>query len=338
MTETIRDRNTRDGASKLKLLYLIKIFYEKTDENHFLTMEQLIAQLDGYGIVAERKSLYRDIRLLGDFGIDIIAEKRDRNYFYHVCDRRFELAELKLLVDSVQSARFITEKKSRELIKKLEGLASQYEAEDLQHQVFVTERVKSGNERILYNIDAVHRAIEKNRMIRFRYFNWNEKKQIVARHGGEFYEMSPWALTLAEENYYLVAYDRKNDMLKYFRMDKMQKIEELDTPRAGKEKYRQFDVADYSRKRFNMFDGPEMKVRLKCANSFAGVIIDRFGKDVFIHDQGDGHFEVSVNVAVSRQFYAWVLSMNDDIVITGPEEVLEDVRKFVGDLAGTYIN
>ncbi len=326
----------KTGGKKLKALYLMKILLDETDDNHGLTMEQLISKLDAYGIEAERKSLYDDLNALRDYGVDVIMEKRERNSYYKIAGRQFELAELKLLVDSVQSARFISERKSTQLIKKIEGLASRYEASQLQHQVFVTERVKSQNEKILYNIDGIHRAIERNSTITFKYFKLNIRKKPEFRHDGLKYEMSPWALTLVEENYYLVAYDEKAGKIKYFRVDKMDGIEMTGNKRAGKEIFTKFDIADYAKKRFRMYDGQETAVRLRCKNEYADVIFDRFGTDIMLHDAGDGYFEVNVTVAVSRHFYAWVMAMNDSVVITGPEEVLKSVNKFITELYHTY--
>ena len=321
---------------KAKILYLMKILTENTDEDHAITMDEIISKLAEYGIEAERKSLYDDIKLLTDYGLDIKMEKADRTCYYHVVSRQFELAELKLLVDSVQSARFISGKKSNELIKKIEMLASRHEASQLQHQVFVTERVKSQNETILYNIDAIHRAIETNSIIRFRYFKWNTKKKAELRHNGAEYEVSPWAMTLVEENYYLVSYDAKADRIKYFRLDKMKGITLAGRPREGRKKFVSFDVADYAKKRFRMYDGEEVTVRLRCRNEFADVIFDRFGTDVMIHEGDDGYFEVNVNVALSRHFYAWIMAMNDNVVIAGPAEVLKDAKDFIKELAKTY--
>ncbi|MBP5330532.1 MAG: WYL domain-containing protein [Lachnospiraceae bacterium] len=327
----------REGVKKTKILYLMKILLENTDEMHTLTMEEIIEQLREYGIDAERKSLYDDINALKDYGVDIVMDKTGRNSYYHVVSRQFELAELKLLVDSVQSARFVSKKKSNELIKKLEGLTSKNEARELQHQVFVTQRIKSQNEKTMYNIDEIHKAIELNRRIRFRYFKLNTRKRPEYRHDGKLYEMSPWALTLAEENYYLVAFDEESGIIKYFRVDKMDRIDILeDRPRAGKKEFRSFDVADYARKRFRMYDGPETSVRLRCKNDFADVIFDRFGTDVILHDTGDDFFEVNVIVAMSRHFLTWVMAMNDHVVIAGPDDVLKKAKEYVKELAATY--
>lgn len=326
----------RSGTQKLKILYLMKIMLEETDENNSITMDQIIARLGDYGIDAERKSLYDDMEMLREYGIDIVMEKRDRNGWYRVVSRQFELAELKLLVDSIQSARFISGKKSNELIKKIEGLASKHEASELQHQVFVTERVKSRNEKSLYNIDEIHRAIENNRTIRFRYFKLNVEKKPEFRHDGKVYELSPWAMTLVDENYYLVAYDSEAGMIKYFRVDKMAGIEMTDNPRSGQKVFKKTNIAEYVKRRFRMYDGKECTVRLRCRNEFADVIFDRFGKDVMIHEKTDGFFEVNVEVALSPHFFAWVMAMNDHVVIIGPDKVRQEAEEFVKKLAETY--
>lgn len=323
--------------SKLKLLYLMEILLNKTDETHTLTMQEILTELRKRGIEAERKSIYSDLDQLKDYGIDIDMYQQNKNYHYHVISRQFELAELKLLVDSVQSARFITEKKSNALIKKIETLASEYEAKELQHQVFVTERVKSMNEKILYNIDSIHKAISSNSKITFQYFNWDVDKKEVLRHDGKIYEQSPWAMTLAEENYYLVCFDSQNkEGIKYFRVDKMKNIKVTDEPREGKEEFRNFDIAEYAKKRFRMYDGDEMNVSLLCKNEFAGVIIDRFGKDVMMHPVDKEHFKVVVKVAVSKQFYAWVMAMGEGVEIVGPDEVVEQVRQMLKELTKQY--
>ena len=224
---------------KLKILYLMKILLEKTDETHSITVQEMITALASYGITAERKSLYSDLESLRTYGLDVIGVQENRNYYYHVGNRQFELAELKLLVDSVQSARFITARKSAELIHKIEGLASQYEASKLNRQVYVTERVKTMNESIYYNVDSIHTAISENAQIRFQYFNWNVDKEMLLRRNGGYYEISPWALTWNDENYYLVGYDSSETKIKHFRVDKMLHIEMLPEKREGREVFQE---------------------------------------------------------------------------------------------------
>lgn len=313
---------------KCKLLYLMKIFMERTDENHGITMPEIISALAEYQIVGERKTIYDDIEMLRHFGMDIIGEQKQRTYYYYLASREFELAELKLLVDSVQSAKFITEKKSNELIKKLESLASKYEASKLQRQVYVCGRVKAINEKILSNVDVIHSAINNNRKIKFQYFQWNGKKQMELRHDGKFYNISPWGLSWDDENYYMIGYDSEAKGIKHFRVDKMLKINELEEAREGKSASKNINMAEYSRKMFGMFNGEEENVRLQFANHLAGIAIDRFGKNVMFIPSKDGKsFTINVNVAVSRQFFSWVMSLGQDVKILSPAHVVEQMRE-----------
>lgn len=326
----------KSSNQKLKLVYLMKILLEKTDETHSITMSEIIDALQAYGIGAERKSLYDDLETLRVYGMDIIGTQEDRKYYYHVGNRQFELAELKLLVDSVQSAKFITEGKSNELIKKIEGLASQYEASQLHRQVFVNGRVKTMNESIYYNVDRIHTAIAENSRIRFRYFQWNVDKEMELRHNGAVYEVSPWALSWDDENYYLIAYDGIRGIIKHFRVDKMLNIESSGEQREGKQMFKSFNMAAYARKTFGMYGGVEEWVRIKCDNSLAGVMIDRFGKDVSMTRLNEKQFVATVDVAVSRQFMAWVIGLGDGAEIIGPESVVDEMRKEIKRLAGQY--
>lgn len=326
----------KSSNQKLKLVYLMKILLEKTDETHSITMSEIIDALQAYGIGAERKSLYDDLETLRVYGMDIIGTQADRKYYYHVGNRQFELAELKLLVDSVQSAKFITEGKSNELIKKIEGLASQYEASQLHRQVFVNGRVKTMNESIYYNVDRIHTAIAENSRIRFRYFQWNVDKEMELRHNGAVYEVSPWALSWDDENYYLIAYDGIRGIIKHFRVDKMLNIESSGEQREGKQMFKSFNMAAYARKTFGMYGGVEEWVRIKCDNSLAGVMIDRFGKDISMTRLNEKQFVATVDVAVSRQFMAWVIGLGDGAEIIGPESVVDEMREEIKRLAGQY--
>lgn len=326
----------KSSNQKLKLVYLMKILLEKTDETHSITMSEIIDALQAYGIGAERKSLYDDLETLRVYGMDIIGTQEDRKYYYHVGNRQFELAELKLLVDSVQSAKFITEGKSNELIKKIEGLASQYEASQLHRQVFVNGRVKTMNESIYYNVDRIHTAIAENSRIRFRYFQWNVDKEMELRHNGAVYEVSPWALSWDDENYYLIAYDSIQGIIKHFRVDKMLNIESSGEQREGKQMFKSFNMAAYARKTFGMYGGVEEWVRIKCDNSLAGVMIDRFGKDISMTRLNEKQFVATVDVAVSRQFMAWVIGLGDGAEIIGPESVVDEMREEIKRLTGQY--
>ncbi|SFQ24042.1 Predicted DNA-binding transcriptional regulator YafY, contains an HTH and WYL domains [Butyrivibrio proteoclasticus] len=316
------------GANqKLKLYYLAKIMVKMTDDQHFLTMPQIKERLEECGITADRKSLYDDMEALRTLGIDVILEQVGRNYYYHVGSKHFEIAELKLLVDAIQSSKFITEKKSNELIKKLTGLVSEYEAMQLKRQVEVQGRIKTMNESIYYIVDEIHTAISTNRRIQFEYLKWNLNKELVPRKEG-LYEVSPWALTWDDENYYLIAFDAEADKIKHYRVDKMRNIRIMDDRRLGKEHFKAFDMASYSKMNFGMFGGTETKVKLKFKNDFVGVLIDRFGKDMSIRKSDEeGWSETSVDVAVSDQFFGWLFALSDGVIITSPEDVKDRYRQ-----------
>ena len=311
-------------SQKLKILYLMKILLERTDEDHALTMSELISALEELGISAERKSLYADIDALREYGLDVEV-KRGKTVGYYVASRLFELPELKLLVDAVQSSRFITRKKSGELIQKLSGMASVYEAMQLRRQVYVANRIKTQNESIYYNIDAIHTSILKNCRITFQYFDWTPDKTRRLRHDGMWYSVSPWSLTWDDENYYLIAYDSACGAIRHYRVDKMQKITPVDQVRDGREVFEDFDMAVYSRQTFGMFGGEKKCVVLRCADDLAGVIIDRFGQDVSIRRAGDGVFETTVNVFVSPNFLSWIMSFGGRVSIVSPDEVAEQL-------------
>ena len=317
----------KSSNQKLKLIYLMKILLERTDETHSITMPEMIDALAAYGISAERKSLYNDIENLRVYGLDIIGIQEDRTYSYHIGNRQFELAELKLLVDSVQSAKFITVKKSNELIKKIEGLASKYEASQLHRQVFVAGRVKTMNESIYYNVDRIHTAIAENSRITFQYFQWNVDKKIELRHDGALYEVSPWALSWDDENYYLIAYDTCADSIKHYRVDKMDDIEVLDDERDGGKTFEKFDPAGYSKGVFSMFGGEKTTVKLSVDNDCIGVIVDRFGRDIFVTKESDTTFGVSVDIMTSKQFYAWVFGLGGKVRIISPQNVVDEFKK-----------
>ena len=321
---------------KLKMLYLVKIFTEETDDQHTLTMPQLIKKLNAYGVNADRKTLYLDLEELRRFGLDIINERDGHNWIYYLGARDFELPELKLLVDSVQSAKFITDKKSEQLIRKIEALASKYEAKKLQRQVFITGRVKTMNESIYYNVDRLHEAIGTDSQIRFKYFQWNVDKEMELRRDGEWYQTSPWGLMWDDENYYLIAYNAEDGTIRHYRVDKMLNISTVDERREGREEFKKFDLPHYTRSLFGMFGGEEKKVTIEATNDMVGVMIDRFGKDIIIIPAGEDRFIINVNVAVSDQVRGWIIALGEGVRITGPAEVVEQMRLAAQRLAGQY--
>lgn len=326
----------RSANQKLKLLYLMRYLLDNTDEEHVVSTGQLIDYLETQGISAERKSIYDDMEALRVFGLDVERTESGRNSGYYIASRDFELPELKLLVDSIQSSKFITHKKTAQLIKKIETLASIHEAQLLQRQVYVAGRVKTMNESIYYNVDKIHAGISKNRKIRFKYFEYTVSKERQLRKNGAFYEMSPYALTWDNENYYMVAYDDQVGIIKHFRVDKMSDISVTDEPRAGQDAYEKLDMAAYSRKVFGMFSGDEQSVQLRFANHLVGAVLDRLGRDVMIIPDGEDHFTVRTNVVVSPQFFAWVCGFGDAVQIMAPDSVVAAMKDHVTRIAELY--
>ena len=321
---------------KLKMLYLAQLFSRETDDTHKLTMPEIIAKLAADGVNADRKTLYQDFDELRRFGFDIISEKEGKNYYYYLGSRDFELPELKLLVDSVQSSKFITDKKSGQLIKKLESLVSRYEGSQLHRQVIIAGRVKTMNESIYYNVDKIHAAIGADRQIRFKYFDWNLKKEMEPRYGGRWYQLSPWALMWDDEKYYLVAYDAKHETIIHYRVDKMTQIGILDEKREGHEAYRKFNIAHYTNTLFGMYAGDETKVTIEAENRLVSVFIDRFGKDIIIAPVDEDHFRTTVTVAVSKQFFGWIMAIDGDVKIVAPDSVVKQMKAEIDRLAEKY--
>lgn len=321
---------------KFKLYCLVQIMLEQTDEEHYISMPEIIEALAAYDITADRKSLYQDLRDLEKLGIEVEGEATGNRYHYHVISRFFELPELKLLVDAIQSSKFITERKSNALIKKLERLVSKYEAQKLQRQVYVSGRIKTMNESIYYTVDAIHNAISENRKIKFQYYQWNLKKEMELRHNGAWYHISPWGLSWDDENYYLVGFDSEAGLIKHYRVDKMLHISMSEEKREGSEYFTKLDMAEYAKKSFGMYGGEEQTVKLLVDNSLAGVVIDRFGKDVMMIPTDGNRFTVSVNVRVSRQFMGWVFSLGEKVKIIGPDLVIQQMREEVSRLVRQY--
>lgn len=327
---------SRGTNQKFKFTYLMKIMQAKTDDEHGLTMSQIMEELEKYGVTAERKSIYADFSYMEKFGIEIIKETVGRDTFYHVGSREFELAEIKLLIDAIQSSKFITQTKSRELIKKVKGFVSEYQAKQLQRQVYINDRVKTMNESVYYNVDDIHTAIGQNKKIRFKYYKWDINKKLVPRHNGEWFVASPWALTWDDENYYMVAFDDWDGKIKHYRVDKMMRISVEEEKRNGKEAFKNFDMAAYSKATFGMYQGNKTRVKIEFANYMCGVFIDRFGKDITFHPVDDDRSALMVDVNVSPQFFGWIFSLGRDVKVTGPDEIVEEIKKYAKDFLANY--
>lgn len=320
---------------KLKLLYLMEILLQQTDERHPMTVPEMIAQLAQHGVSAERKSIYDDLEALRTFGLDIVQTK-SRTTGYYVGSRTFEAPELKLLVDSVQSSKFITHKKTLALIKKIESLASIYDAQLLQRQVYVHGRVKSMNESVYYNVDEISDAISRDRQIRFHYFEYTVSKQRRYRKAGAYYVVSPLALMWDNENYYLLAWDAEAELRKHYRVDKMTDISALEAPREGTDGLSKLDLSVYSKKVFSMFSGEEQTVCLRFANHLIGAVLDRFGKDVIVVADGAEHFSVTLNVVTSPKFYAWLYGFGTEAELLSPLTARQEMRSMLAAVAELY--
>lgn len=323
------------GNQKLKILYLMRMFTEQTDEDHSIRISDMICELDKYGIPAERKSIYADIETLKTFGMDISMRKSKKTEYY-LASREFELAELKLLVDAIQCSKFVTHKKSFELIKKIEQLTSKKQAQTLQRQVYVANRAKSINENIYYNVDKLHQAIAENRKVSFRYFDYSIKKEKVYRKGGERYFISPYSLSWDDENYYVIAYYEKHDNFVHYRVDRMGDIEVLDEIRNPLKEETKFNIAEYTKQTFNMFNGTDEIVRLEFDNDLVNQVLDRFGAEIHIERMSEDTFSIRTTVKVSSTFYSWVAQYGKKVKILYPIHVKDSFVEFLKEIVLQY--
>lgn len=303
----------------------------ETDEDHVLTVAQMVGKLEEREIHAERKSIYNDIDALRDFGFDIVYSKAAPSGYF-IANREFQLPELKLLADAVASSRFLTERKSAQLIHKIESLSSEAQAAQLQRQIIVRGRSKTANEQIYYNIDKINQAITGKRPIGFRYFeyrvNWNASSgwEKAYRREGSRHVAFPYALGWDSENYYMTAYYERYNGISNFRVDKMERIEMLPENAVPKEKIPPFDAASYSKKVFGMFSGDEMQVTLRCDNSLIGVVLDHFGKDVAIRKAGDSGFLVTADMIAGPPLYGRLLGFGNLVKALEPQRLVQKLR------------
>ncbi len=319
---------------KQKILYLGKIFHEETDEDHPVKMEYLLKRLSEYGITSERKSVSDDIRALKEYGLDIIAEKRGRNIFYFLAGRDFDTAEIRMLADTVRSSKFITLKKSEELVCKLEKLSSRNEALKIKKDIFVPGRVKSGNTNIFINIDTLQSAMEQDLKVSFMYFryglNGEEEIRPDKNTGEKYRKVSPWGLVYDDSKYYLIAYEDGAVKPKHFRVDKMKKVCVLPGEnRYGELFYNELDKNGYTSEIFRMFSGETVEVTLICKNELSNVIADQFGRNTVMQPVSDNEFKIRTIVEVSKQFYGWIFSLNGACRIVSPENVVNGYREML---------
>jgi predicted DNA-binding transcriptional regulator YafY len=319
---------------RAKLLYLMKTLLEKTDEEHPMSINELTAELTTYGISAERKTLYADIETLILFGLDVIKQ-RGKNAKYHVASRQFELPELKLLVDAVQSSRFITEKKSEELISKLSTLTSENQAKELRRQIHVSRRAKSFNEQAYYCVDAIHSAIIDGKKISFNYFDYDVHKNRVYRKDGALYAVTPVTLLWDCDKYYLVAYSTEHNELRHYRVDRMEDTRELENTADVPDK-NEFDVSKHVKRVFGMYSGEPVKATLSFDAGLINNILDQFGKDVRLTAKDNGCVEVTADVSVSPVFLSWIFQFGGRAEIKAPNSLIDAMRELIEANAKQY--
>lgn len=327
-------------SKKLIPVYLQQLFLEKTDKNHFIRMPEILSFLEAKGIYADRRTIYSAISLLNTADFEIIGVQEKGGYKYHHPNRTFNTNELKFLIDSVAASKFLTERKSRELIEKIKSLGCIYNRESLNRNVLLGNRIKSMNDKVLKNLDIIYAAIGGNNKLIFEYVKWTPERKLVSMRKGQTYSASPFAVTLNDDNYYLIAYDDKYHNIRHYRIDKMQAINISPAAREGREYYKQFNIAEYKQKTFGMFSGKEESVKLQCNNSIAGVIIDRFGGNAAIRPDFDNPkvFIARVTVNISPQFYAWLFALGTDVKILSPESVIHDFSAMTDSVLKQYRN
>ena len=319
---------------RLKLFYLLDYLMENTDEHHSVSASDIIDHLQkAFEISATRKTLYSDLTVLKDHGIEI-NDFDQKEPGWKILGRDFQLYELQLLIDAVQSSKFITEKKARDISNKLKKFCSKHERPHLERRSYVPNRIRSENDSVFYGIDNIHACIDNDRKISFKYFTYtaNKKKRYLKK--GEPYIASPYALMWGDNNYYLVAFEQGK--IKHFRVDKMDNILPLDDEREGKAEFKAMKLSERSTKVFSMYGGREEAVKLKFSNHLTGVAIDRFGKNVMMIPEGDKHFIVNVDVEVSPQFFGWLCGLGRAVKVIFPESVAKEMSNFVSGIAEMY--
>lgn len=333
-------------GEKLKILLIRDYLLKYTDEEHSVSVKDIMKHLEEHEIIAERKSIYRDLKTLGCAGADDEPEEADapsygmdivrRRGEYHVRERDFTLQELKLLVDMVQSSNSITQRKTKELINKLEGLTSVYEAKTLNRTVYVRNRVKAMNESVYINVDKISEAINEDKILQFQYFSYNIRKQKELRHDGAFYKISPFALIWVDQNYYMLGFSDRYQEIRAYRVDRMTRVMTADGPRHGKKDFENIDIATFTTKVFHMYMGELQRVVMRCDKSLVNTIIDRFGTDILIIPSGSEQFTIEIEVAVSPQFYGWVAGFGKYAEIVAPPNVRQGMAEHLRESISVY--
>lgn len=313
----------------------MKFLQEKTDREHPVSVKDIIQTMEAYGISVERKTVYDDIETLRTFGMKI-GSRRGKPAGFYLEERTFELPELKFLMDAVQSSKFITEKQSAALVRKLEDLASVHEAKKLKSQVFLMPGIKTLNEEIYTNIETIYDAISANRQISFRYYQWTLSRELKPKRGGERYRVSPGKLLWNNDNYYLMGLDESSGIVKHYRVDKMMDVAVEEEKRSGESVFRDFDMGRFSAETFGMFDGKETILKIRFSNELVGVVLDRFGKKAVLQRSDDTHFFLQTHIRVSGQFFGWLTGLGPGAEIVSPEKVRKEYKSFLTKILKTY--
>ncbi len=321
---------------KQKILYVLKILFEESDVDHPLSSTKLIERLESYGISVERKSLYSDIRELKEFGFDIELNDSKRGGGYYLAATEFELAEVKILIDMVQSSRFLSINQSRDLIAKLEGLVGKYGRKELHRDVYIIDRVKSDNKKVFYYVDEISSAITENKSITFRYLRYTLEGKKEFRHEGREYMVSPYFLTWNNENYYLIGYDETREDVRHYRIDRMDGLSIREENRKGASHFEKFNIAEYTNMSFGMFGGEKCRVKIEMPLYLLDTAIDRFGREASYRKAGDESFTVSANVVPSNQFFGWITGLGSGVKIASPSSLVEQYRAYLDKLRGQY--
>ena len=330
----------KSESKRLIPVYLQQLFLEMTDKDHYIRMPEILLFLESKGIYADRRTIYSAISILNSAEFEIVGVQEKGGYKYHHPTRIFNNNELKFLIDSVAASKFLTGRKSKELIEKIKSLGSKYNRESLNRNILIGNRIKSMNDKVLKNLDNIHSAIGSNSKITFQYMKWTPERKMIYSREGQKYSVSPFAVTLSDNNYYLIAFDNKYQSIRHYRIDKMQAVNISSDKREGIEEYKQFNITEYMQKTFGMFGGKEETIRLKCKNYLAGVFIDRFGDSVSIRPDLNNSevFIARVTVNVSPQFYSWIFALGTDVEILSPESVINDFAAMTEAILKSYRN
>jgi len=344
-------------GKKLKLQCLAEYLLENADEEHAVTYENIKNHLEKHDISLTRKTLYDDLALLHTAGIVHLNETMYENLYetktrntknesemlnlynkrrggYCVYNRDFSLLELQLLIDSLQSSKFIPLSMANEISEKLQNFASKHNRKLLQRRCYVPNRIRNDAHSVFYGIDNIHLAIAEDKQISFSYFTYNVKKEKKYNKSGENYVVSPYALMWSDDNYYLIAFD--SGKIKHFRVDRIDKIKKLDERREGKEEFKKINLSERKAAVFGMYGSEAEIVSLRFSNHLIGVVIDRFGKDTAIMPQGEKHFATRVNVEVSPQFFGWLCGLGRGVKVLSPDRVTEKFAEYVANIAEMY--